>query len=189
MQKHQLPAGLLNSDVELFACEQGLEAYQIKNGNTVPFEKFDEPFLVVVERHMMSFPIKLAALDALGIFNRLDRIKKFLICNYGGFDRKPDVIDGLLQATEYWPCPHRGNCSQEGKLCDALQTDNGQYLTRREIEYVQLTAKGLLDKQIAGIMQVELVTVTTYSRNVRTKTGLARKADITRFAHQKFLIW
>jgi len=88
------------------------------------------------------------------------------VCNYGGFDNTADIIDGVLQATEYWPCPKRGHCLQEGKLCDALRTDTGHFLTKRELQVLVLVAKGELDKQIADTLGILETTVATHTKNI-----------------------
>lgn len=124
----------------------------------------------------------------MGITERLPRIKQAIVCMYGGFDNSPDIKDGELQTAEYWPCPKRGSCAFEGKLCDSLKTDTGDHLTPRHIEILKLIANGYQDKEIASQLNLSISTVTTHNREIRTRTGLARKADLTRFAIQKNLI-
>jgi len=184
---NNLPAGLINNDIEFFVSDD-LKAYQLQNRAVIPFEQFDDDVLVAIYSDMLAHPHKINELGLMGISEPKEMIKQYLICNYGGFDNKADMIDGKLQPTEYWPCPFRGNCPHEGKLCDNLRTDTGEFLTKREIEVLELIAIGKLDKEIANLLDMSPNTVPTHTKNIRIKTGLSRKADLTRFALTKNLI-
>jgi len=184
---HQYAAGLLDDNVEFFASAD-FDVFCTKSGRVLGFNEFDEILYSLIEQDMYRFPVKMDCLTSMGLTQRLDRIKQYLICNYGGFDLSADVKDGKLTATEYWACPNRGNCPHEGKLCDSLRTDTGNHLTRREIEVLKLIASGEIDKIIADKLKLKLHTVTAHNRNIRVKTGLFRKPDLTRFAIQKNLI-
>ncbi|GAA4327592.1 hypothetical protein GCM10023149_31090 [Mucilaginibacter gynuensis] len=182
-----LPAGLLDNNVEFFV-DADLQAYKLKNGTRIAFDDFDNETMDVIRRNMWQYPEKVAELMLMGITNTHEMLRQYLICNYGGFDNKADMVDGQLQESEYWPCPKRGQCPHEGRLCDNLRTDTGEVLTRREIEVLKVVAKGKLDKEIADQLFISLGTVTTHTKNIRAKTGLYRKVDLARFATQKNLI-
>lgn len=180
---NQLPAGLLDHNYEFFTHE-GVHAFCLTHSKVIPFEEWDEELLSKIEAQLLRMPRKLVALTDMGIFTRKQMIEQFIICNYGGFDHKADMINGKLQDTEYWACPNRGKCPQEGTLCDGLKTDTGNQLTHRELEVIKLTAKGHMDKEIATMLDISLTTVHTHAKKIRLKTGLFRKTDITRFAYQ-----
>lgn len=122
-----------------------------------------------------------------GTHDRLTNLKRLLICNFGKLDNVPDLVEGRLQAPEYCICPKRGTCNFDGKICDPLTTDQGEKLTKREVKIIELTAAGESNKGMAHTLNRSINTITTHTRNVRRKTGLYRKADITRFAYQKQL--
>jgi DNA-binding CsgD family transcriptional regulator len=186
---HQLPAGLQDNNTEIFGSQCWSTVSCISNGAIIPFESFDEDLLNTVEIAFNQSPDKVVNTRLMTkTDDRLANLKQFLLCNYGRFDNHPDIIDGVMQLTEYPPCPMRGTCNFEGRVCDGLRTDTGAILTNREMEYVKLTALGYLDKLIAGKWSVSLHTARTHGKNVRKKLGLNRKADITRFAIQKNLI-
>ncbi len=193
MPDYALPAGLVDHNYEFFV-DSDVQAFCLTHGHVTAFRDFSEPLLHTIESQMQAFPVKLAAYRDMyfsmhgRLPGRLDMIRQFLICNYGAFDTNPDMIEGILQPTEYTPCPFRGSCRYEGRGCDGLLTASGQRLSPREIQIIQLIAKGELDKEIAAQLSLSLATVTTHTRNIRRKTGLQRKADFTRFAHQKHLI-
>jgi DNA-binding CsgD family transcriptional regulator len=182
-----LPAGLLNDSIEFFVCDE-LKAYKLKDGKVIAFEDFDDEVVNAVLADLRKYPAKMAQLTAMGFLERTAMVKQYLVCNYGGFDNKADMIDGVLQPTEYWPCPLRGKCPHEGKLCDSLRTDTGAYLTKKEIQVLELVAAGKLDKEIADMLNISVNTVPTHTKNIREKTGLFRKVDLTRFAVEKNLI-
>ena len=190
---HQLPAGLIDHHYEFFVSDD-LHAYCLNHGHVIDYDHFSEQLLAAIEEQMNLYPVKLAAYGKMFWAqncrrpNRLELIRMFLSCNYGGFDAHPDMVEGVLQEPEYWPCPYRGSCEYEGIGCDGLKTANGEFLSRREIEIIKLIAAGELDKNIAFILNIAKNTVTTHTRNIRRKTGLFRKVDIARFATQKHLI-
>jgi len=183
---HTLPAGLLDHHYEFFVDADAVNAYCINHGRVMAFEDFPEELLEVIELQISR--LKRAAINARGIYDRLGVIKEFLMCNYGGFDHVPDMVDGVLQQPEFWSCPQRGHCAQEGILCERLQTESGRNLSHTEVKIIKLTAQGMLDKEIAGHLKISHHTVGSHTRNIRSKTGLLRKSDLTRFAHQNNLV-
>jgi DNA-binding CsgD family transcriptional regulator len=186
MNQHH-PAGLLDSSVEFFASPQ-MKAFCLTSSRVIPFDEFPQEFIEATQIELLKSQAKLTGLQVMGATTLLQQVEQYLVCNYGGLDHHPDLVDGRLQKKEYWPCPKRGSCRFEGIVCDSLLTDLGLYLTKQEILYIKMTAKGLLDKEIADIMGVALSTVATHNENARTKTGLRRKSDLTRYALQKQLI-
>jgi DNA-binding CsgD family transcriptional regulator len=182
-----LPAGLKNDDGEIFAEAFG-QPEQLTGGKILPFEEFNRALYNQLEVSMLMQPNKHAKIKVMvGEQGRFAEVKQFTYCTHGGFDNIPDVINGVLKEPEFWHCPKRGNCQFEGVVCNSLACKNG-VLTKRELEYLTLTAKGYLDKEIAGIMMIKYSTVTTFNKNVRSKTGLFRKVDLTRFAIQNNLL-
>jgi DNA-binding CsgD family transcriptional regulator len=184
---NQLPAGLLNHHYEFFAGPD-LHGYCLTSGQVVHFDDFDEQLLIVIELQIAEYPIKVRAIHEMGITGRINVIRQFLVCNYGGFDHLADMIDGQLQATEYWPCPKRSTCAFNGIICDGVKTATGEFLSPREIQVTKLIAAGHLDKEIGLHLNIKLNTVTTHTKNIRRKTGLYRKADITGFAYKNNIV-
>lgn len=183
---NHITAGLTDHHTEFFAVNQ--EPFLVSNGRVLSYDQFPEALLNSIDAKLRANPAMLQAYWLMGCYSMEEVNKKFLVCNYGKCDHVPDMVDGELQKPEYWACPERGRCKHEGVGCVGLATQSGEYLTRREIQYIVLTAKGALDKTIADELKIEYNTVTTHSKNVRRKLGLQRKADITRFAYQNNLI-
>jgi len=56
-------------------------------------------------------------------------------------------------------------------------------LSQREIELIKLLAKGLISKEIAGIMGISKNTVENHKQNIFSKTGSRNLAELVAFAH------
>lgn len=183
-----LPAGLLNDSIEFFADTDNLKAYALQSGAVIGFEYFPENLKALIQTQMDRHPERMKAIRMM-VGSAADAVmKQYLYCTYGGFDNQPDMVAGKLQAPEYWPCPKRGVCKFEGRICCALLTSSGEIISRREIEVLRLIALGYLEKRIAEILFLSPKTVPVHTRNLLRKTGLKSKADLTRFATQKNLI-
>jgi DNA-binding NarL/FixJ family response regulator len=59
-------------------------------------------------------------------------------------------------------------------------------LTKRELDVFSYI--DLYDKEIADKLKIKVTTVTTHTQNIRKKTGLANKREMTRCATQIGLI-
>lgn len=185
---NSLPAGLIDDNIEFFKSDD-LQAYKIRISVVVPFDAFSNAIVDHIYQQVAEkYPVKLSELMNMNLPGKREMVKQALLCNYGNFDNKPDLIAGELQKAEFVRCSKRGSCKHEGKLCENLITDTGERLTPKEVKYLELTAKGLLDKEIAQHLNISPLTVATHNRNTRRKTGCAHKSDLTRFAIQKQLI-
>ncbi|SEM65611.1 regulatory protein, luxR family [Mucilaginibacter gossypiicola] len=184
---HTLPAGLFDQNAEFFA-DADMKAFCLTGGRAVSIDELSGNMIATIEADMLQHPEKLKGIAKMGIYGRMPVINQYVVCNYGGFDHTPDMINGQLQQKEYWPCPKRGICKMEGIVCDSLKTNIGEVLTSSEVKVLKHVAMGYLDKEIAHKLNIAIGTVTTHTRNIRKKTGFQRKADLTRFATQKHLI-
>ncbi|HEY4195692.1 MAG TPA: helix-turn-helix transcriptional regulator, partial [Mucilaginibacter sp.] len=180
-----LPAGLINHHYEFFTDDHVAHGYCLNSRQVIEFKDFSPDLISTLNKEFDRFPEKRAGARAMGATNRTEELERLLICNYGGFDNAADMVDGKLQPTEFWACPNRGKCKFEGIVCDKLKTASGEFLTPQEIQVVKLIAAGHLDKHIADRLAISVKTVTTHTRNIRRKTKLFRKPEITRFAIQK----
>lgn len=55
-------------------------------------------------------------------------------------------------------------------------------LTFREVEIIALIREGLTNEQIAGRIYLSVETVKTHRKNIHTKLGISKAADLVRFA-------
>lgn len=182
---NHLPAGLLDDNCEFFT--QGSNVYALYKGKVIPFEEFPQELLDLLNIDLSKYPDAINALIDLNLLDEKSMLWQYTRCRFGGFDGEPDIYNGQLKHTEYFECGERGTCKYEGKLCQAIKVKNG-YLTKREIQILKCIAEGLLDKEIADALNISINTVPVFKKNIQDKTGLTRKADMTRFAIQKNII-
>ena len=162
------------------------ELYRIKV-ELIHFNEFSKTTRLELESQLETDTIAQISLDQLGIMEENERLKKFGLCNYGGFDDKADITKED-NTTEYYDCGERGGrCPVEGKLCKHVQAKNG-CLTPREIDVIKLIASDLPDKQIADRLNISISTANQHRVNIQHKIGSDSKVGTCRFAIEKRII-
>lgn len=164
-----LPEFLNSLNKEFIAVDGNL--YQVKV-ELVPFEQFDITIAEELMEKLDADPVAQKALDSLNIHESFARMKKFAVCNFGGFDNAADIVEGGLNL-EHYNCGLRGQCPVEGKLCKSVKVANG-FLTPREVLMIKLVSQDKLDKDIADMLNISINTVNNHMANIHTKTGLWR---------------
>ena len=161
------------------------ELYRIKI-ELVHFNEFSSSTKYKLQSFLDSDLIAQVSLDQLGIIDDKERLHKFSICRFGGFDDKADITNSN-HTNEYYDCGFRGKCPVEGKLCRHVSTANG-YLTPREIDVIKLIASDLADKQIADKLNISINTANQHRVNIQKKIGCSSKVGICRFAIEKRIL-
>lgn len=171
-----IPPFLKNINKEYIGIDGELYYVQV---NLIHFNDFPAEARLILQRELDNDPLAQASLDILKIEGEGERLHKFGLCRFGGFDNKADYNEqeGRMNV-EYYDCGQRGQCPVEGKLCRFVQTANG-YLTPREIEFI---------KQIADRLGISVTTANTHRRNIQHKIGCNSKVGICRFAIEKQII-
>lgn len=180
-----LPAGLMDKNVEFF--NHGPSVHASYNGTVVHISELPMHIKAIIEADMDRNPLAYTAAIDFGKTNAVDAMEQYIWCRFGGFDKVPDLLDGKMHEPEYHECGKRGSCKYEGKLCSALKVENG-YLTKREIEILQMIAHGHEDKIIADKMGIATKTINAHKANISAKTGLTNKVKMGVFAKDKGLI-
>lgn len=181
----KLPAGIIDENVEFFAEDD--QVFAIMDGDLKKPIDWPAWLLEAIEKDMAKNPEAVDALVELGLDQRLDMIIQYIKCRYSVLDNDPDVVNRVLQDTEYVSCELRGSCPFEGKLCELFKAPFG-VLTHREIQVLRLIAEGLLDKEIADQLGVSSLTVPVHTRNLRTKIGARNRSELIRFAYDHNLL-
>ncbi|MFZ4464366.1 MAG: response regulator transcription factor [Bacteroidales bacterium] len=153
----------------------------------IPFESFETDQLNKIKYLLDKDVFAQASLDLLGIKNEMDRLKKFGMCNFGGFDQDQDIDSDSQIHVEYYNCGQRGKCPVEGKLCKTIMALNG-YMNPREIDILKLIVQDLADKQIADRLGISDNTVHKHRSNIQHKIGCSSKVGICRWAIQKGIV-
>jgi len=175
----QLPAGLVDNNIEVFDNNKGRATVTYK-GRIIDFRK--------LPRHMYNFFHKqmIADVEKYKVLSEHfrteeEKLNQYLLCLYGGFDNIPDY-DYTTLHTDNWACKRRGECPFGHKLCPKLTTKTGEELSRREIEIIQLFATGLSVKEVADELNISDHTARTHSQNIHRKLGLNKTTEVVRFA-------
>lgn len=180
-----LPAHLESINCEFIGIDDQLFMIKV---NLVHFSDFPPATLYLLQSLLDKDIVAQAALDTLEISDDEDRLQKFALCQFGGFDNLPDV-EGNNEAVnhEFYACGLRGQCPVEGKLCHHIQADHG-FITPAEIKVIRLIAEDLADKEIADKLGITYNTAATHRRNITKKIGCNSKVGICKFAIQKRII-
>lgn len=180
-----LPAGLMDKNVEFF--NHGPNVHASYNGSVVHVKDLPMNIKAIIEADMDNNPLAYTAAIDFGKTNALDAMEQYIWCRFGGFDKVPDLLDGKMHEPEYHECGKRGSCKYEGKLCSAIKVENG-FLTKREIEILQMIARGFEDKIIADKLGIATKTINAHKSNISLKTGLHNKVEMGVYASKKGLI-
>src|SRR6056297_2655279 len=118
----QLPAGLIDKDVEVFDVDGKLHAtynrkvYKFMDLPTYIIDQFTD-LLINDEKARKEF-------EKHNIKDTGFMLEEYVRCNFGGFDNKPDLKEKEFQP-EFWACPRKGKCKYNEKLCVKLKAKNG----------------------------------------------------------------
>jgi DNA-binding CsgD family transcriptional regulator len=179
----KLPENLNKINREFIGIDDQLYRVKIE---LVHFNEFESSSLYKLQTLLDGDLIAQVSLDQLGINNCKDRLHKFSLCRFGGFDDKADITSDS-HTNEYYDCGQRGTCQVEGKLCRHVTAENG-YLTPREIDVIKLIASDLADKQIAEKLDISINTANQHRVNIQKKIGSSSKVGICRFAVEKRIV-
>jgi DNA-binding CsgD family transcriptional regulator len=169
MTNIQLPAGLIDNNVELFKTPDAVMATHL--GVVKPLLELPSVILDVLKKEMHSHPSILKALKLSGFTEIDDQLEKFAECRFGGFDMTPDFKDGKFSESEYHECGFRGSCDMEGIVCNFFKV-NGQLISPFEINMVKLLATDDIQPVIAEKLNVSMNTFETKKQRLFEKLGV-----------------
>lgn len=190
----RLPAGLINRGTEFYFNPEIKDIECLHDGRTYSWQEIPGDILDIISEDMAKHPEAIKGMQEWNIFDSEEQLKQYIFCRFGGFDFEPDINEhGEIAYTEYFDCGKRGQCKYEGKICATIKVGvdadgNNITLTKRELEILKLIAQGMLDKEIADLLNINEETVRSHNQNIRQKGGFARKHDMTAFAVSKNLV-
>lgn len=185
MNNPKLPAGLEDKNLEIYARDNMPKA--VYKGKTIDYVELPCSIREVFQAELISDQAARTSLrDEMGIFDSDDQEAQFVMCRYGGFDKKPDLCQGKTKP-EYWDCGRRTKCPGEGKICRLPEGPNGR-LTPREFAVTRLVAFGKLDKEIAYLLNIEITTARTYVKRIREKLEVNNRIEVARWAEENGLV-
>lgn len=96
-------------------------------------------------------------------------VTRFIKCNFGKFDQEKWDIENNTWNIERVDCPLRGECELEGIVCLPKIKNS---LSSREIQIVELLAKGKSAKEIAESLHITFNTANTFVHHISLKLHL-----------------
>ena len=178
-----IPAGLFCDKVEFFVFEEELFAlfkgtkYHWKDLPPNIWEQMVCLFDISPKRHYVV---------QMGIQQLENQVVQYFSCLYGGIDNKGDVctMDSSFEGvSEYWPCPKRGECPFEGKLCEL---PGG--LSRREIEVVKVMSMDLSMYQMADRLNIAYGTLIAHKSSIFAKLNVKKNTAVISWAAEHKII-
>lgn len=176
---HQIPAGMLLGDLrtELFGCRESKNVFAISNGNTIPFEEISN---FKKNQILQRLNQDLKASEDLKALSNDDAIKQYSFCVFGAIDSNADFCDsGELKESDNFLCSNNCRCL---KWNSKNITINGNKLTQKQIQIIQLLSSDMADKQIADSLGITQSTLDSHKTKifelagVSSKNGLIKKA-------------
>lgn len=181
-----IPAGLIDKNVELFAVNDKLMAQY--NGSVLEFFNLPKSIIDKYIDEMLKYPEKVKCLYNMGFFNLKEMVYQYCWCNYGGYDKTPDLVtNNNLFYTEYWDCGKRESCPYQFKLCNRIIVGNVS-ITKREIEIIKEIASGDPDKIIADRLGITFFTLNAHKKSIYEKLNTHSQSEVTAFALRHNLI-
>lgn len=175
----KLPSGLIDENIELFS--DGKEPKGLYQGSVKHYHEFPAEMRQALAEDMNGNPSAVLALELAGYITADEKLKKYTMCRYGGFDNTPDYAGGTLAPSEYYDCGHRGKCDMEGIVC-GLPMVNGRVLSPFETQLIKELAT---EDTIPVLAQKMGLSRTTFEErkkllfgkfNVLTRFGLIAEA-------------
>lgn len=167
----QLPAGIALNDhnIEFVGMKETQTVIWLQHGNSHSFEylpkKFyrlllndfleDKKAIEVLEKYYEEFPDD--------EFRERRMVELYTYYMYGGLDKKPDILNGVLQPSENFR--HKPNCISL-KFGNKTIDINGVVLKPREIRMLDAFAKGVPDKAIAQMLNIKQSTLDSHKRDL-----------------------
>lgn len=175
----KLLPGMTDQSVEFFNDNGHVKI--IKNGQILPFTEISFYEIEIIKNEISNDQHVISSLKEMHPDSEMKRIEQFVSCRFGGLDHSGDIVDGVLQDGEYWPCPFHGNCKHEGTLCK-LPITNGQRLVKEEIQILQLTATDKTNEVIAEELGFCLGTFHKFKRLLYEKLNILTKQEAAIYA-------
>jgi len=182
-QDANAPSGLTDQNAEIFSHEGDLKATfqgQTKLFNELP-KIIQAYFSNLFDKANKLNPECIKMLkDHFQCKSYEDQVKQFVLCNYGGFDNKPDYHEKGDPQKEYWNCGLRGKCKAELCVCrpDCIVNNN---LSLREVDIIKCIASGKTDQETADYLNITLHTARTHEQNIRRKLNINHRTEIAIF--------
>lgn len=164
---------------------KGIEFYQIKgsikmlyNGSIKDFIETPPIILDIIKNEINSNPDVKSELERLYPNSEIFQIHKFIKCRFGGLDHTPDILNGKLQASEYWNCPIRKNCVSKGILCKKASY-HGIELEWTDLELMKLLTTDKTNEVIAEELKIPFGSLHSKKKRIYEIFKISTKQELT----------
>jgi DNA-binding CsgD family transcriptional regulator len=110
--------------------------------------------------------------------------RRFIKCNFGGYDNVLDIDHLGRMNFEFVPCPLRGECKYDRIICSPKFNSK---LSERELEVMKMLYEGHSDDEVSGKLFISLNTVNNHRKNSFKKLDIHSMADFIRYANDNNL--
>lgn len=172
---HRLPAGMMQGDktTEIFADRKSKNVFALSDGKSIPFDQLPTEMRAQIFEMLLDDP---KAMEDLKGLSAQEATSIFAFCIFGAADSNPDFCaNGKLKSADNFICSDNCQCL---KWQSKNITINGNNLTIREIEIIQLFATDLSDKMIADKLGICVSTLDTHKNNLFEKAGVCSKPGL-----------
>ncbi|WP_026730174.1 helix-turn-helix transcriptional regulator [Flavobacterium denitrificans] len=153
------------------------EVKVLNNGKLLPFSDVSHDTLALLEDAINADPEVKNLLLKIHPESQFKRIEEFVKCRFGGLDFEGDIVDGNLQEGEYWECPERGQCANEGILCK-LPKYNNKRLKAPEIPLIKLLCTDATNEAIADKLSLPMGSFHKAKKHLYQKLNVQTKQEI-----------
>jgi len=170
------------TDLEIFhdGKSQDLFIHDMKCGQMKKFspdmtEFIAQAFDDIKERYPSVIKVLLPS-DIHGKNYKYNVVNRFFRCNFFVNDHVADIDDNGIFHLEVVPCPLRGICPDENKVCKPILNTA---LSSRELEIAILLAQGKSKTEVADELFISVFTVETHRKNIYAKLRLHSLNELT----------
>lgn len=167
--KTQLPAGLVDNNVELFEHNQELKF--LFSGSVYKMPKLSLEAREIALQDMLSNRNAYLKISEWGYVGE-EKLNKYLACRCGGFDSVPDINNDIKTLNaEYWDCPKRNTCDGSGIVC-VMPIGPGGKLSHRELDAIKAIMDGTPVKAACEKLNIRFNTFRAYLKSAYKKLGV-----------------
>lgn len=109
-------------------------------------------------------------------------VRRFIKCNWGGYDNILDIDHLGRMAFEFVSCPMRGECKYDRVICSPKFNT---VLSPREMQVMEMLYEGRSDDEIASMLYISLNTVNNHRKNSFKKLGVHNMGEFIRYAKDR----
>jgi DNA-binding CsgD family transcriptional regulator len=112
-------------------------------------------------------------------YYRFLMVRRFIKCNFGGYDNVLDIDHLGRMNFEFVQCPLRGECKYDHIICSPKFNTK---LSDREMQVMRMLYDGQSDEEVSEKLFISLNTVNNHRKNSFKKIGIHSMADFIRYA-------